>query len=193
MTPDYETIISTGFENKIKEVEEAMKKVRYLTADDLYTTDYYTAALITLKAMIRTGERFSKLAAEMAQKEKDEKRKAELLKISEVCANVPRRPASNFREAIQFFYFIWCYIATGTMPGGRFDMIMYPYYEKDLEEGRITHEEALELVELCASRSANSTGSAAEKARGKNGQAWPDGTTLSSADATGTATRRRTR
>ncbi len=148
MTPDYETIISTGFENKIKEIEEAMKKVRYITAEDLYTTDYFTAALITLKTMIRTGERFSKLAAEMAEKETDGKRKAELLQISEICANVPRKPASSFREAMQAYYFFWCYNATGTMPGGRFDMIMYPYYKKDLEEGKITREEALELVEL---------------------------------------------
>ena len=32
------------------------------------------------------------------------------------------------------------------MSYGRFDQYMYPYYQKDLEEGRITKEEALELL-----------------------------------------------
>ena len=37
-----------------------------------------------------------------------------------------------------------------TLPGGRFDQYMYPYYKADLEAGRITREEAIEL--LCCMR-----------------------------------------
>jgi len=148
ITPNYGEIIATGFEAKIKEVEEALENIRFTDAEALKTADYYMAALIELRAMVRTGERFSRLAAELAEKENDPERKKELQKISEICKNVPSKPAKTFREAIQFFYFIWVHNATGTMPGGRFDQFMYPYYKADLEAGRITRNEALELIEL---------------------------------------------
>ena len=35
----------------------------------------------------------------------------------------------------------------GATPLGRFDQFMYPFYKKDKEEGRITDDEVLELLE----------------------------------------------
>lgn len=147
-TPDYAYILKTGFEAKIAEVKKALSELRFTSNEAIETADYYMAAIIAMEAMIRTGDRFSKLAADMAEKESDEKRRAELLQIAEICQNVPRKPASNFKEAMQFFLFYFYYTMNGTLCGGRFDQTMYPYYKKDLEEGKITREEALELVEL---------------------------------------------
>jgi formate C-acetyltransferase len=36
----------------------------------------------------------------------------------------------------------------GTVSFGRFDQYMYPFYKKDIEEGKTTDEEVLELLEL---------------------------------------------
>ena len=146
--PLYGEIIATGMEAKIAEVKEAMANLRFLSSDDMEAYDYYEAAVIHMEALCRTGDRFSKLAAEMAEKETDPKRKAELEQISEICARVPRKPARNFREAMQFFLFYYFAICNPTLPGGRIDQYMYPYYKKDLEEGKITREEAVELCEL---------------------------------------------
>ena len=146
-TPDYELIISMGYEEALRRVAEARKSIYYDSYEAIKRTDFYDAAEITLKAMIRIAKRYSDLAKEMADKESDLQRKSELYKLSDICARVPAKPARTFHEAIQAFFFYFLYGMTGTLPGGRFDQFMYPYYKADLEAGRITREEALELIE----------------------------------------------
>ena len=70
--------------------------------------------------------------------------------VVEVLTQVPRYPARNFREALQFFrilhFSLWLegdYHNTV----GRFDQYMYPYFKRDMDAGVYTKESALELVE----------------------------------------------
>ena len=145
--PDYGKIIAEGYEKTLNEVKEAQKQIRYNSDEDLEKADLFESAVMIIEAMIRMVERYSILAAEMAEKESDPGRRAELQQISEICKRVPRKGATTFREAIQAFFFYWMYTTGGATPGGRFDQYMYPYYKADLEAGRITREEALELIE----------------------------------------------
>lgn len=70
--------------------------------------------------------------------------------IAEVLNVVPRYPATNLREAMQFFrivhYALWL---EGNYHNtvGRLDKYMYPYFKKDMDAGVYTMESALELVE----------------------------------------------
>ncbi|MBR4910986.1 MAG: pyruvate formate-lyase [Clostridia bacterium] len=70
--------------------------------------------------------------------------------IVEVLTQVPRYPARNFREALQFFrilhYALWL---EGNYHNtvGRFDKYMYKYLKADIESGIYTEETALELLE----------------------------------------------
>ncbi len=66
---------------------------------------FYKAVLIVIEAVKTYALRFSKLAKELAMKA-DEKRKAELLEISRICAKVPYEPAQTFHEAVQSTWFI---------------------------------------------------------------------------------------
>ena len=144
---DYKKPLYQGFNAMIKEAEEEIEKLRYLSGDAIDRYRYYQAVIISLKAVITLAERYSKLAAEMAEKETDPKRRAELLQISETCAWVPANPARTFREAMQSFWFVFLMMnPCTTLPGGRFDQFMYPFYKADLEAGRITREEATELL-----------------------------------------------
>ncbi|MGM9682304.1 MAG: pyruvate formate lyase family protein, partial [Eubacteriales bacterium] len=70
--------------------------------------------------------------------------------VAEILDRVPRYPARNFREALQFFrilhYALWLegdYHNTV----GRFDQYMYPYFKRDMDNGVYTRETALELIE----------------------------------------------
>ena len=70
--------------------------------------------------------------------------------IATVLARVPHQGATTFREALQFFrilhFSLWlegCYHNTV----GRFDQYMYPYLAGDLAAGRLTEQEAQELLE----------------------------------------------
>lgn len=88
----------------------------------------------------------------MAAAETDPGRKKELLEIAEVCEWVPGNPARTFHEAVQCQWFVQAASRFEERGGawnsqGRIDQYLYPYYKKDIEEGRLTREGALELLE----------------------------------------------
>lgn len=144
---DYEKILKNGTLKLIDECKKYQAELKFNDAESIDKYRYYQGAILCLEGMNTLAQRYSKLALEMAEKEKDEKRKAELLQISEICGNVPMQPAKTFREAMQCFWFQFiCLSPSTTLPGGRFDQIMFPYYKADLDEGRITKDEALELL-----------------------------------------------
>ena len=70
--------------------------------------------------------------------------------MSKICAKVPYEPANSFREAVQSVWFIQLILQIESnghsLSYGRFDQYMYPYYMKDINEGKITKEDALELL-----------------------------------------------
>ena len=69
--------------------------------------------------------------------------------IVSVFDQIPRRGARNFREALQFFrvlHFALWVEGDYHVTIGRFDQYMYPYYQKDIEAGVHTREEAFDLL-----------------------------------------------
>lgn len=148
---DYTKILHNGTNALIAQARERQKALRFTDAESIDKFRTYEAMVMAFEAMTILAGRYSKLAAEMAEAESDPVRKAELQTISETCARVPMEPPRTFREAIQCFWFQFLMLSPSTtLPGGRFDQYMYPYYAADLEAGRITREEAVEL--LCCMR-----------------------------------------
>ncbi|WP_430734924.1 (2S)-3-sulfopropanediol dehydratase [Halodesulfovibrio aestuarii] len=150
---DYEKILKRGF-GGIK--AEALEKIEAL--DPLSPTDnvekkpFLEAIVIVCDAIITWARRHSELAAELAKKESDPVRKAELEKMAEICAHVPEHPARTFHEAVQSQWFTQMFSRieqkTGTIvSNGRMDQYFYPYYQADVEAGILDDEQALELLE----------------------------------------------
>ena len=69
--------------------------------------------------------------------------------VAELLLRLPREGATTFHEALQLFrilhYTLWC---EGEYHNtiGRFDQYVYPYLEADLEAGRLTEDEAYDLL-----------------------------------------------
>ena len=145
---DYTKILHQGTNAMIAQIDEQLENLSFVEdMEAMKKQRFWEAGRTSLQAMNKLAARYSQLAAEMAEKEADPKRKAELEQISEICAWVPANPARTFREAIQAFWFQFLMLSPSTtLPGGRFDQYMYPYYKADLEAGRITREEATELL-----------------------------------------------
>ena len=144
---DYGRVLNGGLNQIIKEAEEELRNARVVSADAMKKVEFLQATVIAHKAVIRFASRFAVLAAEMASKEKDPVRKRELERIAATCQWVPANPARDFHEAMQSFWFIFLMQAGGVTPLGRFDQLMYRFYKKDIEEGRITDDEVLELLQ----------------------------------------------
>jgi len=144
---DYAKVLNQGLNIIIAEAEEELRNLRYMSADAVKKADFLRSVIIANTAIVRLANRFGDLATETAAKEGNPIRKRELERIAETCHWVPGNPARTFYEAMQSFWFIWMMIASGTAPGGRFDQFMFPFYKKDKEEGKITDDEVLELLE----------------------------------------------
>lgn len=110
------------------------------------------AMAIACDALIIYGKRYSEYARELAEKEEDLNRKKELMEISERCAWVPEHAPRNFAEALQMYWFVHLGVITelntwDSFCPGRLDQHLYPFYKREVEEGTLTKENAMELLE----------------------------------------------
>lgn len=147
---NYQRILKDGLEGYEKRVQKCKADLDLTDPDSIDKYAFYNAVLIVLDAVHTFSLRYSNLAKEMAEKEKNPTRKAELMEMSRICAKVPYKPAKTFWEAVQSVWFIQLILQIESnghsLSYGRFDQYMYPYYSKELEEGRIAENEALELL-----------------------------------------------
>ncbi len=146
--PHHKKILAKGYRGIQRDAQAALKKSG-LAQDQI---DFYHAVVIAMEAAIKFARRFSKLATEMAAVETDPKREAELQTIARVNARIMEGRAQSFHEALQVIYY--CHLimmieSNGhSFSFGRFDQYTWPYYEADIKAGRLTAEEALELIAL---------------------------------------------
>lgn len=150
--PDYEHLFKIGLKGRIQEITDKLAEIDHtIPVDYVDQKEFLEAAIIALDGVIQFGKRYAALAEKMADSESDPERKAELEEMARICAWVPENPPRTFLEAIQFFYFIHLvrYLEYSTLGIGiRIDKLFGPFYEKDLAEGRLDRDEALDLLQL---------------------------------------------
>lgn len=146
-------IYRMGFIDLKKKIQEKRKKLDFLNAPEAYDENQELLAMeICCDAIIDFALRHAKLAKQMANKEKDSKRRKELEKIAEVCNQVPAHAPRTFWEALQMYWFIHLGVTLeintwDSFNPGRLDLDLYPFYKRDIEEERLTREEAKELLQ----------------------------------------------
>jgi pyruvate-formate lyase len=136
-----------------KDIRESLARVDYVSDSRAYDKREQLVAMdICADALIRFARRHADEALALAGREQDERRKAELAKIAEICLHVPCHAPRTFWEALQAYWFVHIGVITeyntwDSFNPGRLDQHLYPFYKKDIEEGRLTEEEARELLE----------------------------------------------
>ena len=147
---NYEKVLANGLRGYEEKTKQLKAELDLTDPDSIDKNVFYKAVLIVIDAVHNFALRYSHLAEEMAQKETDEKRKAELMEMSRICAKVPYEPAGSFWEAVQSVWFIQLILQIESnghsLSYGRFDQYMYPYYIKDIKEGKMKKEDVLELL-----------------------------------------------
>lgn len=150
-TAGYEWIINEGVTGIVNKIKEERAKLD-ITIPGHYERDYYLQSLlIAAEGLVVLANRYADEAERLAAQETDGTRKKELLEIAQVCRHVPEYPARTFREALQSFYFYQISIImeqnAASYNPGRMDQYLWPFYKADIEAGRITQEEAQELLD----------------------------------------------
>lgn len=151
VTVNYGDVLKEGFSGIRQRAVMALEAMNVGDADYCRHSQFLQAVIISCDAAITYANRYAELAETEAAKESDPARKQELLMIAKNCRNVPEKGATTFWEACQSFWFVQLLLQVESsghsISPGRFDQYMYPYYKKDMDAGRITIEEAQELID----------------------------------------------
>ena len=150
---NYPKVFNEGLASILKDVKERQMalEMRQPNTSKLY---FYEACQIVMKAIIRFSHRYAELAREMAAKEKDATRKAELISLAETCEWIPEHPARNLREAMQCHFLchlcaeleqIGCGYSEAFL-GQNFE----PFYQRDKAAGLVTYDDAVFMFENLA-------------------------------------------
>jgi len=141
-------VLQKGFKG-IKEEAEAFLERAASGAE----RELLKAIIICCDAVAEFSHRYAEEARRLGGKERETARKEELAAIAQVCDRVPYNPARTFHEALQATWFSHMLeMIAESYPGpgvsyGRLDQYLYPFYRKDLDEGRLSREEAKDLFE----------------------------------------------
>lgn len=150
--PDHATILARGYRSLITEAEQRRRALDPADPATPARDDFYRASAMALQAALDFADRFSALARRQAARAREPARRRELARLAEVCARAPAEPAASFHEALQTVYFthlVMMIESNGhSFSFGRFDQYMLPCYEADRAAGRLTPDQARELLAL---------------------------------------------
>jgi len=151
--PDYSVALEKGLESMIADAasrEAALIASSALSPEDTQKRDFYRAVQIALQGIIAYAANLSSRAQELADQTPDPQRKQNFLAMSAICKKVPAGPAETFREAVNALWIIQVAIHAENinmaMSPGRLDQVLYPYYRRDIDNGRLTDNEAVEIL-----------------------------------------------
>ena len=134
-------------------IRESLDGLDYLNDPQAYAKSEELKAMnITAGALIRFAERHAERAEALASGETDPQRKAELEHIAAVCRWVPAHAPRDLWEALQYYWFVHLGVTIelntwDAFNPGRLDQHLYPFYQKGLDEGTLTREQAQELLQ----------------------------------------------
>ena len=151
-TCDHEKVLRVGMRGYIEECQRNIDSCVPQTQEDAAKVDFWRACIIQAQGLVTYAHRMADEAERQAAACPDEARAAELRRIAENCRVVPENPPQTFAQAVQMVWFVHVMfhieVCTTACGFGRFDQYMWPFYKKDvIDEGVLTRDEALELVE----------------------------------------------
>jgi len=148
---NHQKILAVGLNGYLDEIQFYRSKLKLWNWVDLKKEQFYKSVEIGIKAFQTYIRRYEALALELAEKEKDETRRQELLLISKNCGHIAEKPPETFYQALQMTLFLQMVLQIESnghsLSFGRMDQYLYPFYERDLKAGIITPEFAMELLE----------------------------------------------
>ncbi|MHB1000822.1 MAG: pyruvate formate lyase family protein [Armatimonadota bacterium] len=140
---DADKLLRLGISGIEKDIRKRMKSAN---EDQMV---FYRSALISLEGFRDMVARLRMLAVDLADTADDPACREEMWQLADILGRVPEYPAQTFHEALQaahLLYFAAMITVMGLFGTGRLDVVLRPYYEADLQTGRITRERALELI-----------------------------------------------
>ncbi|MGL4861214.1 MAG: choline trimethylamine-lyase, partial [Enterobacteriaceae bacterium] len=150
--PGYDVVLMTkGMNGVKKDAEERMALLTMEEPDHIEKIYFYKSVIDVCDGVMIYAKRMANHARELAARENDPVRRAELITIADTCDYVPANPPRTLQEALQSVWTVETLFEleenqTG-LSLGRVDQYCYPFYKADIESGRLTDAQALELLQ----------------------------------------------
>lgn len=134
-----------GFELGFGGFLEKINKYRAINKDK---SAFYDAEERTVRAIIRFVERHITKLSELIKAEDNTEVRNNLIEMKQVCENIKYNPPQTFHEVCQWTAFFNCASRIYTRDGAGFqmDVLLYPYYERDINNGILDDEKAKFLI-----------------------------------------------
>lgn len=143
--PGYDMLLQTGYDKLIDTAREAGRGAEGERAD------FCKAALLTLQGAQTNILRYAQAARDLLEEQKEEECVKRLSRMAKACEKVAHEAPTSFYEAVQLLWL--AHEATtaeqvcGSLSFGRLDQYLYPFYQKDREDGVLSREEAEEIIQ----------------------------------------------
>lgn len=158
-SPNYDELIKHGFRYYIDICKENLSSHAINDVYDMEQVIAWQSMIIVMEAIISFAHRYADLAEEKASTCQNPRRRKELLTMAENCRIVPEFAPKTFLQATQLVWFNHLAISLEAAGGdhnlGRYDQYMYPFYEKEVAEGKteeyfadIIHEFKIKVAEM---------------------------------------------
>lgn len=151
--PDYHIVLEKGLEAIIADAalrEARLRETGASSAENAQAVAFYQSVQIALQGILAYAGNLSRKAMELAVETSSPEQKKNFLAMADICRKVPAKPAGTFREAVNALWMIQIAIHAENinmaMSPGRLDQVLYPYYRKDRDSGKLTDREAMEIL-----------------------------------------------
>ena len=141
----YDAILKYGTIGLKDRIQRARTAQKDATAEQLAE---WRGMLLSLDALECYADRYAEKLQQMAEQEPSPMRQRDVATMAKICSYVPRHPAEHLQEAAQSYWFLYTLLSSGgeLIPLGRLDQYLFPYYQRDVEQGFLTREEAREIL-----------------------------------------------
>lgn len=147
ISPGWENMLSGGLTGLIEQARRSRASLGAAVTEAQIA--FCEAVEIVYQATIALAGRFAGLAEELADVHPEHAERLEA--VARACRQVPAGPPQTFHQALQFEWLMHELIEMeGEMVRsmGHFDRTLYRYYRADLDAGRLTREQAKELIQF---------------------------------------------
>lgn len=149
--PSWTDVIANGFQKYYHKAQKLLAELDPNDPSSIEKRYFYQGIIEVCEAIHDWADRMSAACLNKAKAEKDPVRRKELEEMAAMMKRVPWGPATNFHDACEtawaVCFFLFVEGAGPSITWGRFDQYMYPYYKQGIEDGTLTPEKAMELIE----------------------------------------------
>lgn len=148
-----EKIFKKGMADIQQDIKDSMAKLDYYNDPEAVSKlEELKAMHIAASALVKFAHRHADELDRLAAVVPNDQRKNELLEMAAICRRIPENKPQTFHEALQHYWFVHLGVITELNPWdsfnpGRLDQHLYPFYQREISEGTLTKERAIELLQ----------------------------------------------